>query len=507
MQSTPLGEEAERYDSSVGDDDVLVQERQQEISANSVLVEAISQLPKSVCEPDSYVLTDIANGSDIQARDVLPVAHRVRTSTFSPVLGPVPNPALSVAIGSWLSSKSLSPSALADGEALTVAAGLKPARTLRRRLQAFTHRAPFLGLPAEDVPNESDLRLSRCWPRVLNAVAIAAAKTDPLAWESACAGHSSPLPTSSWVDSTLDEAWDGDDLCRCVLQAHNDRECTVLVAGSQGAGKSATINQLLCRHALPHSHALTFWPTTPSTHLEAEQLRKYRHIGAVLWPYCPLEMDMPYPSFEVSRTYVKLGGKLLAFVELPSMETQLEFADEVGIRHERCLGDFEDIVADLQHDRPNYVLLVERMDDISEKRLGRIIRRLHRLYGRNVLQRTIVILTHGQALPPEEMSYDVWKFDCLRVVREVLRRAAGGRGTRDIPIVVFENSEKCRKNLSNGQSMLPDGTQFLPQFLEAFRSLATMVSASAALTPIPSKRWWENYVLACGVAFLVNKLA
>lgn len=329
--------------------------------------------------------------------------------------------------------------------------------------------------------------------RVLYAVVWAAKFVDRDGWERVREGFDVSVERG-WEAYAREEAWEGDGIVREMVRIHGGG-FSVGILGTQGSGKSACVNRVLGgRRGIPEAHALAYWGE------EGETERQYRKVVAKSWPNVPMVLNMPTGGVEVERCYVKVKGGVLGFVELPSMGKDPQYVDGLGLQMEMQLGGFESVLEEVQMDWVQYLWVVERMDDVLEERLRTVLKKMLRIYGKGALERVMVLLTHGQALPPKGMSYDVWVFDRIRVVKEILR----GVGARDVPVVVVENSGNCKRQ--NGRSILPDGTDFMVSFLEEFAKMAAKARGADALIPISTKKSWEDYVLLIGVAFLIMRL-
>lgn len=391
----------------------------------------------------------------------------------------------------FLIARDLDPDRLHTAVPLLHVAGIRPQATLKRRVLAFERFAKGIGLPMEDCPREGDFRWRRCWVRVLYAVAFVARHEDTNFWEQCSRGFT--MSDDGWAHYAMDEAWEGDSVVRDMVRTQG-RGLGIVMVGSQGGGKSATVGRLLGRRGLPESHALAY------VGKQGDDERMYRHIRALSWPVVPFEWNVPVASREVDRVYVKVGGHVVSFVELPSMEKDLEHVDGAAVEMKAELGKFERVVAEVQGDVVDYVILCERLDEVEVNRLRRVVARTVRLYGSAVVDRMMVVLTHGQADPPDGMPYQVWVFDRIRVVKEVLRKW----GPAEVGVVVVENSANCR--IDEGALVLPDGTAFMNSFLDEFSRLVDRGKRVPLISPIPCKRWWEDYVALFGIAMLIMRL-
>eukprot|EP00177_Eucheuma_denticulatum_P001446 GFKZ01002605.1.p1 GENE.GFKZ01002605.1~~GFKZ01002605.1.p1 ORF type:complete len:484 (+),score=63.08 GFKZ01002605.1:40-1491(+) len=417
-----------------------------------------------------------------------PLIHRPITGAPP---SPVPIPTLQDAVHRYLTARDLNPDRLHTAVPLLNVAGIRPPLTLKRRVLAFERFAKSIDLPFEDCPLEGDFRWKRCWVRVLYAVAFVAKHVDTDLWEQCSRGFA--VSGEGWAHYAMDEAWEGDAVIRDMVRIHG-RGFGIVMAGSQGGGKSATIGRVLGRRGLPESHALAY------VGKQGNDEKMYRHIRAISWPVVPLEWNVPVASRDVDRVYVKVGGHVVTFVELPSMEKDLAHVDGAAVQMKTELGKFERVVAEVQGDVVEYVILCERLDEVEVNRLRSVVARVVRLYGRAVVDRMMVVLTHGQATPPDRLSYQVWVFDRVRVVKEVLRKW----GRADVGVVVVENSANCRAD--GGAVVLPDGTAFMDLFLDEFSRMVDRGKGVPLISPIPCKRWWEDYVVLFGIGMLIMRL-
>lgn len=437
------------------------------------------------------------------------IAIRPSPHPHAAPLGLVPDPALESAVNLWLSSHQIPLDELQTAAALCAAVGHPTPRFLRRRLRIFRTTAKYLDVQPDNLPKEEDVRLRRAWPRVLYAVARVAQVLDPDGWGAAVSSSQPqlqlPLPIN-WRACALDERWQGDWLVREMAVAHARDRCTIVVAGTQGAGKTATVARLLGRVASPEHHALSCIPDESEMEpREREDAAKLRHIRVVTFPIVPVELNAPFGGAAVDRTHVKVDGRMVTFVELPSMEETLDYEDETAMRIFSQFGKFEKVVEDVQGEFVDYVFLVDRLDDLHERRLRKMVTRVKRIYGKRVLEKMLIVLTHGQELPPAGLSYEVWVFDRMRVVSDVLQKVQGEGKPIHVPVVVFENSTNCRRDETSQHPLLADGTDFLRQFLQEFRGVVKRNVSSPSLHPIPTRRWWEKYVImGCVALFAVR---
>lgn len=465
------------------EEDVISNTDCSEISINSNhlrLYKALAQPDISYSTPETYTLTT----------DAPPIARRPSTNVL---LGPVAPLSLQAAVSTWLESRSCTLSDLPKGIALLYALNIPPPHPpFRRRLRLITRTARALGIPSSLIPLASDLRLGRNWPKLICAVAAIASLMDPTAWHTI---HPGPSP-HDWRDATVSEAWQGDATARSIA-AIFQRHCCLLICGSQGSGKSATLSTLFGRPIMPASHALAV--RTPH-HAEA---RKLRHLRAVCPEGYPVQRNIPTGSEHVDIAHVKVDDVVITIVELPAMETSAEGL-EYGCVIQSTTGDFMQVVRGVQTVMPDVVLLTERIDDFDERRFRASVRRVVRIFGRNALQRAVVVLSHGGDKPPCGMRYEVWMFDQKRRVRNVLREMVGTQGR--IPgVVVFENSKACER-APGGERVLADGSDFVSMFLDEVGVIAHSPQADVNVKARGEKRWWNRPLLFLAVTTVLANI-
>ncbi|PXF46221.1 hypothetical protein BWQ96_04006 [Gracilariopsis chorda] len=429
-----------------------------------------------------------------------PVLREIRPRQ---ILGPVPKPNILSAVHTWLSHRNLSLEDLQTGIGLCRILELEdnPPEGFRAGYNLFREGAVFMNISPENVPSLLDIRLQRNWPKLLCCVAHVASHKDQEEWD-ACLEAAGATHPSNWRDVMRNERWQGDEIARQIATLAGSH-CTFIVAGTQGSGKSATLQTLLSRTLLPPSNPFTFHD--PHERMsESEQLEadKRRHLAAVNWPNFPISDNMPFGSMKTDFAHVKVDDAVLSFVELPEMGVAFDEVnnneDVVYLEH----GTFEEVMQDVQGENAHVVLLVERLDEFCETSFRSHVRKVRRLFGNEMFYRMIVILTHAHSHPTGELSYEIWVFDQIRRVRESLRKV-WKRGPK-VPVVLFENSERCP--LINGRRRLRDGTDFVDQFLSCLEQALKEGEEDFQLVPTPSKKWWEQYVVIGIAALLLSRL-
>lgn len=418
----------------------------------------------------------------------------------SQIDAPVPYPAVYRAVSAWLESRETSIADVPSGKALVKCfSDMEDPGGFRKRLRFFHGFCQGIGIAERDLPTTNDMRLCRNLPRVFVAIARVAEVIDEEGW-AACLEECGIESIGNWRDVMVDEEWLGDDITRQLVRLFGD--CSVIVAGSQGSGKSSTIATLLGRMCIPQSHALTYdAPDEELTEAELSGRDKLRHLRYINWPFLPIESNMPLQSQQIDRIHVKVESHVLSMIELPSMETEVYGYDEYGGISTVHAGDYEEVLKNLQTETPCLIILVERLDDVDERRFKHSLHKLQRIFGRAMLSRLLVILTHGQSLPGSGLAYEVWAFDQKRKITGVLAKFANG--LQAIPVVVVENSEHCKVN-EHGRRVLPDGTNFLELVQKEVDNIGSEVR-DGGLKPLPTTRWWERYTLFLGAVLLLSQ--
>ena len=461
-------------------------------------------VPVSLEQQEDLLLSTVAQLETSTTLDILQFPSLqepiLRTKTRT-IYGPVPNRRVAKAVSLWLDAHGSSNDELYNGKALIKCLqDIKDPGGFRKRLEIFRRHCERIDMAVNDIPTAKDLQYARNIPRVFAAIARVAEAVDTEAW-SFCMQQAGVESVGNWRDVMLNETWDGDDIARALVALFGD--CCIVVAGSQGSGKSATISTILGRHCVPHSHPLRH--ETPDSKLDERSLfhrKKLRHLRYLNWPTFPIDSQIPIPNLSVDYIHVKVDNHVVSAVELPSMEDIVYGIDDAGGMSTVRAGDFIEVLSDLQGETPSIAIVVERLDDINVSRFRRNVHRLQRIFGRIVFSRLLVILTHGHSLPGCGMSYDVWAFDQKRKIREVLEKLT--KGLPEVPIIVIENSEHCYRDAS-GVRLLPDGSDFVESLTEKIESVGKQTTVGR-LVPMPTSRWWERYAIFFGIALLLSRI-
>jgi Calponin homology (CH) domain len=384
-----------------------------------------------------------------------------------------------------------------------------PWHIAERNIALFLRVAPKKGLAADDLFEAQDLLYRRNTPSVLRTVAAIARRTDPEGFGAVAAELPGSRLQWTMVDEP-DEFWRGDWMITRIVRTYQRwarrSKLGIVVYGSQGSGKSATMDMLMGRQFMEPSHAIRYMPED-SFFDEKEQriIRDFRRAAVKHWPHPMFERGTPTSSNEVCKMYVKIAGVSVQVAELPSMETHIERAEVNGILLTYESGRFETVVRHIAGDEVELVLLVERLDQFSGNRVIKMCRKLHRLYGDKVWSRTVVILTHGCCLPPTGVNYEDLVGQREREIQSYVRRVSGDP-SNDVPVVIVENSASCAVDETTGRPKLPNGTDFQLQFVEALETILSQQQGSKSLRSVGLKRWWQHYVGAAILCWLISRL-
>uniref|UniRef100_A0A251KRD9 AIG1-type G domain-containing protein n=1 Tax=Manihot esculenta TaxID=3983 RepID=A0A251KRD9_MANES len=182
---------------------------------------------------------------------------------------------------------------------------------------------------------------------------------------------------------------------------------TILVMGKGGVGKSSTINSLIGERVV--------------------------NVNA-------FSSEVSRPVM-VSRTR---AGFTLNIVDTPGLV-------EGGYVNYQAL---ELIKRFLLNKTIDVLLYVDRMDAYRVDDLDKqIISAISDSFGKEILRKSLLVLTHAQLCPPDDLSYDVFPARRSEAVLKTIRAGSRMRA-RDfkdsaIPVGLVENSGRCNKNESD----------------------------------------------------------
>lgn len=120
------------------------------------------------------------------------------------------------------------------------------------------------------------------------------------------------------------------------------------------------------------------------------------------------------------------------------------------------------------------LLYVDRLDGYRVDDLDlQVTKAISKSFGQQIWRRGIVVLTHAQLSPPDELRYADFVDRRSAILQAVVRKAAGFKKSEtQIPVVLVENSGRCNTN-SGGEKVLSDGTVWLPYLVEKIVEVAT----------------------------------
>lgn len=386
---------------------------------------------------------------------------------------------------------------------------IKPADISERNIAKFRREVKTLLSDPADVFEPQDLVYARNIPRVLRTIAAIAQATDPEGFGAVAADL--PRARMQWTQADEpDECWDGDALVRRLARSFQRLSWSgrlgILVVGTQGSGKSATVDTIFGRNFMPATHVLNYMPADCEfAKPERRRIQEHRQASYAIWPHRLFERGVPVPLDQVCKMYVKVAGVSIRVTELPSMENHIEAAEPNGLVLFTKTGSYEEVLADVQNSLEDIVLLVERLDGFHRKRFQKLCRKLHRIYGEHVWARTVLVLTHGWSVPPDGLSFDEFVAQRSHTMQCCVRDISGD-SSASIPTIVIENSQNCGQDSESGHPVLPNGTDFKERLLNTMEFTLAKHQGSEPIRACGVRRWWENYALGALVFFLITRL-
>lgn len=216
-----------------------------------------------------------------------------------------------------------------------------------------------------------------------------------------------------------------------------DFNCTIMVLGKSGVGKSATINSI-------------FDEVMFGTDAFQLGTKKVQDIVGTVQGIRVRVIDTPglLPSWSDQRQNEKILHSVKKFIKKTP---------------------------------PDIVLYLDRLD-MQSRDFGDmpLLRTITEIFGPSIWFNAIVVLTHAASAPPEgpngtATSYDMFVTQRSHVVQQAIRQAAGDMRLMN-PVSLVENHSACRTNRA-GQRVLPNGQVWKPHLL--LLSFASKILAEA----------------------------
>lgn len=210
------------------------------------------------------------------------------------------------------------------------------------------------------------------------------------------------------------------------LRAQNINEVTILLLGKSGAGKSSTANSLF-----------------------GERVAQVNAFQA----------DTTKPTL-IGRT---AAGFTMNIIDTPGLLD----GDYVN---QRALNS----IAKFVHGKAVHaVLYVDRLDlwrvDKADKA---VFEAISATLGKDIWERTLLALTHGQMPPPEGLPYGEFTVRRVQQLRSaMLECLKGGKVEPPLEGVLVENSGRCSTN-DGGEKVLPNGAVWVSALMEKVTGLA-----------------------------------
>ena len=225
--------------------------------------------------------------------------------------------------------------------------------------------------------------------------------------------------------------------------------CTVLVLGPAGAGKTSMIQGLLRESGPVNADG---------------QGQGQGQGGGEAAAAAPPPPSAP-PTKSLSVVSGKVAGCTLNFIDTPGLVRGPD-----GIRHN--LRVLKVVRAAQVKYRPTMVLYVDRMD--TPPRGGgaadaAMLKSVSDALGRAVWFNTILVLTHAASAPPDgangmPLPHDAFSQNRMHLLQQGVRAAAGD-GRLFNPAALVDCHPRCRRDPGTGDALLPSGAAWRPSLV------------------------------------------
>ncbi|XP_073035819.1 translocase of chloroplast 34-like isoform X2 [Primulina eburnea] len=212
------------------------------------------------------------------------------------------------------------------------------------------------------------------------------------------------------------------------LKNQNVNTLTILVMGKGGVGKSSTVNSI---------------------------------VGERVVTVSAFQSETPRPVI-VSRSR---SGFTLNIIDTPGLVEGGYVSDQV----------LETIKRFLLNKTIDVLLYVDRLDAYRVDNLDKqIVKAITDGFGKDIWQKSMVVLTHAQLSPPDLLSYEEFfsrrSESLLKCIRQGARISKMDAQNYAIPVALVENSGRCNKN-EYDEKILPTGSPWIPTLVRTITEI------------------------------------
>ncbi|XP_073282263.1 translocase of chloroplast 34-like isoform X1 [Primulina huaijiensis] len=216
------------------------------------------------------------------------------------------------------------------------------------------------------------------------------------------------------------------------LKNQNVNTLTILVMGKGGVGKSSTVNSI---------------------------------VGERVVTVSAFQSETPRPVI-VSRSR---SGFTLNIIDTPGLVEGGYVSDQVLETIKSFLGRF------LLNKTIDVLLYVDRLDAYRVDNLDKqIVKAITDGFGKDIWQKSMVVLTHAQLSPPDLLSYEEFfsrrSESLLKCIRQGARISKTDAQNYAIPVALVENSGRCNKN-EYDEKILPTGSPWIPTLVRTITEI------------------------------------